>query len=98
MKAVNNFTEAVAAAAASLIMPSGDGADSRPGTKPVAHHQHRLGSFGFELEEYQLGQLTLDDQSTVELALERTQNLLQGSTDSMMNCWRIPPPNSTSGL
>ena len=40
-----------------------------------------LGSFGFELEEYRTGQLSIDDKTTLDLAIERTQNLLQGSID-----------------
>ena len=40
-----------------------------------------LGSFGFELEEYR-GQMILLEASPVAQALEKTQNLLQGSLGS----------------
>jgi hypothetical protein len=80
MKAVNSFTEAVAAVAASLSAPLA-------AMGPIPNReQHQLlitstalGSFGFELEEYRVGQLRLDEVSPVALALERTQNLLQGT-------------------
>lgn len=82
MKAVNSFTEAVAAVAASLTAPlAAMGPIPNREQNQLLITSTALGSFGFELEEYRQGQLTLDDQSTVELALERTQNLLQGSTD-----------------
>lgn len=82
MKAVNSFTEAVAAVAASLTAPlAAMGPIPNREQNQLLITSTALGSFGFELEEYRLGQLPLDDQSTVELALERTQNLLQGSTD-----------------
>ncbi|OIQ64088.1 hypothetical protein GALL_543650 [mine drainage metagenome] len=41
-----------------------------------------LGSFGFELEEYRTGKLRFDEQSMLELALERTQSLLQGTVNA----------------
>ncbi len=82
MKAVNSFTEAVAAVAASLTAPlAAMGPIPNREQNQLLITSTALGSFGFELEEYRQGQLTLDDQSIVELALERTQNLLQGSTD-----------------
>jgi hypothetical protein len=95
MKAVNGFTEAVAAVAASLTAPlAAMGPIPNREQNQLLITNTALGSFGFELEEYRLGQLRerqvptfkevmvwLEDQSTVELALERTQNLLQGSTD-----------------
>ena len=82
MKAVNSFTEAVAAVAASLTAPlAAMGPIPNREQNQLLITSTALGSFGFELEEYRLGQLTLDNQSTVELALERTQNLLKGSTD-----------------
>lgn len=40
-----------------------------------------LGSFGFELEEYRTGQMPIDEKTTLDLAIERTQSLLQGSID-----------------
>jgi hypothetical protein len=80
MKAVNSFTEAVAAVAASLSAPLA-------AMGPIPNReQHQLlitstalGSFGFELEEYRVGQLQLEEVSPVAQALERTQNLLQGT-------------------
>jgi len=79
MKAVSSFTDAVAAVAASLISPLA-------AMGPIPNReQHQLlitrtalGSFGFELEEYRVGQLLLEEASPVAQALERTQNLLQG--------------------
>lgn len=82
MKAVNGFTEAVAAVAASLTAPLAPmGPIPNRAQNQLLITATALGSFGFELEEYRLGRLSLEDQSTVELALERTQKLLQGSTD-----------------
>lgn len=82
MKAINSFTEAVVAVAASLTAPlAAMGPIPNREQNQLLITSTALGSFDFELEEYRLGQLTLDDQSTVELALERTQNVLQGSTD-----------------
>lgn len=80
MKAVNGFTEAVAAMAASLTAPLA-------ATGPIPNRdQHQLlitntalGSFGFELEEHRTGQLTLSDGSAVAQALDRTQSLLRGT-------------------
>lgn len=80
MKAVNGFTESVAAMAASLRAPLA-------AMGPIPNReQHQLlitstalGSFGFELEEYGTGQLALGDGSTVVEALDRTQSLLRGT-------------------
>lgn len=80
MKAVSSFTDAVAAVAASLSSPLA-------AMGPIPNReQHQLlitstalGSFGFELEEYRVGQLPLEEASPVAQALERTQNLLQGT-------------------
>jgi hypothetical protein len=80
MKAVTGFTEAVAAVAASLAAPLA-------AMGPIPNReQHQslitstaLGSFGFELEEYGLGQLLLEEASPVAQALDRTQNLLLGT-------------------
>lgn len=79
MKAVNAFTESVAAMAASLTAPLA-------ATGPIPNRdQHQLlitntalGSFGFELEEHRTGQ-PLDEPSGVALALARTQSLLLGT-------------------
>ena len=80
MKAVTSFTEAVTAIAASLNGPLA-------AMGPIPNReQHQLlitstamGSFGFELEEYRAGQLLFEEESLVAQALERTQNLLQGT-------------------
>jgi hypothetical protein len=80
MQAVNGFAESVAAMAASLTAPLA-------ASGPIPNReQHQLlitstavGSFGFELEEYRTGQLTLGDGSAVAQALERTQSLLRGT-------------------
>lgn len=80
MKAVSSFTDAVAAVAASLSAPLA-------AMGPIPNReQHQLlitstalGSFGFELEEYRVEQLPLEEAGPVAQALERTQNLLQGT-------------------
>lgn len=82
MKAVNSFTEAVTAIAASLTGPLA-------ATGPIPNREQNqmlitntaLGSFGFELEEYQLGQLPLPGPTAVEVALERATDLLQGTIE-----------------
>lgn len=82
MKAVNGFTEAVAAVAASLTAPlAAMGPIPNRNQNQMLITNTALGSFGFELEEYRDGRLQLDEHSVVELALERTQNLLQGSIE-----------------
>jgi hypothetical protein len=80
MKAVNGFTESVAAMAASLSAPLA-------AMGPIPNRdQHQLlitstalGSFGFELEEHRAAQLTLNDGSAIAQALDRTQSLLRGT-------------------
>ena len=80
MKAVNHFTEAVAAVAASL-----DGGLAAKGPIPNKGQNQllitntALGSFGFELEEHPGATLAQGEQSMLGTALERTQNLLQGT-------------------
>lgn len=83
MKAVNAFTEAVAAVAASLTAPLA------PMGRIPNRYQHQMlitstavGSFGFELEEHGNGQLPLEEHSAVQQAIERTQSLLSGSIAS----------------
>lgn len=79
-RAVNGFAESVAAMAASLTGPLA-------AVGPIPNrNQHQmlitstaLGSFGFELEEYRSGQMTLDGTSAVAQAIDRTQRLLQGT-------------------
>lgn len=80
MKAVSSFTDAVAAVAASLSTPLA-------AMGPIPNREQyqllitstALGSFGFELEEYRIGQLPVEEISPVAQALEHTQNLLQGT-------------------
>jgi hypothetical protein len=80
MRAVNSFTEAVSAVAASLSAPLA-------AMGPIPNReQHQLlitntalGSFGFELEEYQDVQALPEEASPVAEAVERTQALLQGT-------------------
>lgn len=80
MKAVNAFSDAVAAVAASLTAPLAQ-------MGPIPHREQNqmlitgtaVGSFGFELEEHGNGQLPLEEKTTVRLAIERTQELLFGS-------------------
>ncbi|MBF0438912.1 MAG: hypothetical protein HQL93_07290 [Magnetococcales bacterium] len=80
MKAVTSFSEAVTAIAASLNTPL-----AAMGPIPNREQYQLLitstvmGSFGFELEEYRAGQWLLGEDSPVAQALERTQNLLQGT-------------------
>ena len=82
MKAVNAFSEAVTAVAASLTAPL-------RAMGPIPNREQNqllitntaLGSFGFELEELPQGQLQLGDSSIVEQALERTQRLLEATTE-----------------
>ncbi len=82
-KIISAFNEAVTSVAASL---SGGLAAKGPIPNREQHQllitSTALGSFGFELEEYRSGQLPIDDKTTIDLAIERTQNLLQGSIDT----------------
>lgn len=81
MKAVNAFSEAVTAVAASLTAPLRS-------MGPIPNREQNqllitntaLGSFGFELEELPPGQLQLGESSIVEQAIERTQSLLNATT------------------
>ncbi len=79
MKAVSSFSDAVAAVAASLSAPLA-------ATGPIPNRDQNqllitntaIGSFGFELEEYRAPELS-EDESTVAVALDRTQSLLQAT-------------------
>lgn len=81
MKAVNAFSEAVTAVAASLTAPL-------RAMGPIPNREQNqllitntaLGSFGFELEELPPGQLQQGESSIVEQAIERTQSLLAATT------------------
>lgn len=78
-KAITNFIDAISAVAASLSAPL---APMGPIPNKDQHQllitSTALGSFGFELEEFQTESLGFDDSSPVAQALERTQNLLLG--------------------
>ncbi len=82
-KAISAFNEAVTAVAASL---SGGLAAKGPIPNRDQHQllitNTALGSFGFELEEHLTGQMSLEDRSAIDVAIECTQNLLQGSIDT----------------
>jgi hypothetical protein len=79
-KAVGRFSDAIATVAASLTAPL-KAMGPIPGREQnqVLITNVALGSFGFELEEHDQGQIELDDMTPVALALERTQRLLEGS-------------------
>jgi hypothetical protein len=81
--AVARFTEAVAAAAASVSAPL-----AAMGPIP-GRERHQLlitgtavGSFGFELEEAGNGELPLDEPTPVATALERTQRLMRDAAEA----------------
>ncbi len=79
-KAVGGFTESVAAMAASLTSPlSAMGPIPNRDQHQMLITNKALGSFGFELEEYRTGQMSLDETSAVAQALDRTQRLLLGT-------------------
>lgn len=83
MKAVSGFSDAVAAVAASLNAPlRAMGPIPNRDQNQLLITSTALGSFGFELEELQAPQLQLQEPSLVEQALERTQALLQASTQA----------------
>jgi hypothetical protein len=78
MKAVNGFAEAVAAVAASLTAPlQAMGPIPNREQSQLLITSTALGSFGFELEEHQAGELASGETSIVAQALEQTQELLQ---------------------
>lgn len=82
-KIIGAFNEAVTAVAASL-----SGGLAAKGPIPNREQNQLLitntvlGSFGFDLEEYRNEQSWIDDKSTLDLAIERTQSLLQGSIET----------------
>ena len=83
MRAVSSFTDAVASIAASLTAPLAS-------MGPIPNREQNqllitntaIGSFGFELEEFRGPQLPSEDESSVSIALDRTQALLQGTLGS----------------
>lgn len=83
MKVVTNFTETVAAVAASLATTlAASGPLPNRGQHQLLITNTALGSFGFELEEYRAGPLPADGISAVAQALDRTQALLSGTLGS----------------
>jgi hypothetical protein len=86
-KAIGRFSDAIATVAASLTAPLA-AMGPIPGREQnqVLITNVALGSFGFELEEHNQGQIDLDNKTPVALALERTQRLLPLPT---------PPPTWT---
>lgn len=80
VKAVSSFTEAVASVAASLSAPlAAMGPIPNRDQNQLLITSTAVGSFGFELEEYRVEQLALEEASPVATALERTQALLQST-------------------
>ena len=83
MRAVSSFTDAVASVAASLTT-------SLAAMGPIPNRDQNqllitntaVGSFGFELEEFRVNQLSLEEESPVSIALNRTQALLLGTLGS----------------
>ncbi len=83
MKAMNSFTEAVAAMAASLTAPLAlKGPIPNRDQNQLLITNTALGSFGFELEEYRPQQLSITADSPVAIALERMRSLLQSTQGS----------------
>lgn len=77
---VQRFTDAIAAMASSLSAPlKASGPIPDRDLHQMIITGTALGSFGFELEEYRAGQLSLDETSPVAVALDRTHHLLQGT-------------------
>lgn len=80
MKAVSSFTDAVASVAASLTAPlAAMGPIPNRDQNQLLITNTAVGSFGFELEEFGAQQLSLEEESPVAVALERTQALLQST-------------------
>jgi len=81
MKAVNAFSEAVAAVAASLSAPlAAMGPIPNRDANQLLITGTAVGSFGFELQELPINQADPLEPSAVGRALAQTQNLLLGTT------------------
>lgn len=82
--AVSKFIDAVSSVAASFSAPlAAMGPIPSRDQNQLLITSTAVGSFGFELEEFQGGQMALiDDRSPLDLALEQTQTLLQGTLGS----------------
>lgn len=82
-KIIGAFNEAVTSVAASL-------SGGLAATGPIPNREQNqllitntaLGSFGFDLEEYRSEQSVIDEKSNLDLAIECTQHLLQGSIEA----------------
>lgn len=81
MKAVNSFSDAITTLAASLLTPlAAMGRIPNREEYQLLITNTALGSFGFELEEYQNNHLLLqEEQSLVSIALEQTQAILSAT-------------------
>lgn len=82
MKAVNAFSDAVAAVAASLSAPlAAMGPIPNRDANQLLITGTAVGSFGFELQELPPSQAVLLEPSAVSRALAHTQSLLMGTTE-----------------
>lgn len=82
-KAISRFSDAIATVAASLTAPlAAMGPIPGRDQNQMLITNVALGSFGFELEEHDPGQIDIDDKTPIALALERTQRLLEGAADA----------------
>jgi hypothetical protein len=80
LKATQAFADAVTMLAAGMSMPlAGVGPIPGRDQNELLITRTAAGSFGFELEEYREQPLLLDDDSAIALALEQTQELLEGT-------------------
>jgi len=80
MRAVSSFTDAVASVAASLTAPLASmGPIPNRDQNQLLITNTAVGSFGFELEEFNGAQLPFEEESPVGIALDRTQALLQST-------------------
>lgn len=80
MRAVSSFTDAVASVAASLTAPLASmGPIPNRDQNQLLITNTAVGSFGFELEEFSGAQLPFEEESSLAIALDRTQALLQGT-------------------
>ncbi len=102
MNAVGSFSEAVATMAASLSGPLAyTGPIPNKATNQLLITNTAVGSFGFELEEYQPVAPILDEPSLVETALEQTVTLLKGahgSDDDLADAIADIDPRATASV
>lgn len=102
MNAVGRFSEAVATVAASLSGPlAWTGPIPNRSTNQLLITNTAVGSFGFELEEYQPIIPILDEPSLVEIAIEQTATLLQGARgtdDDLADALAEMDPRATASV